>query len=289
MNWLIFALGAAFLSSLAAIINKEVLFKEHSTEFSATFAFIIVLISLPMIPWVEFNLSIKVWSLIFSTAFFAAVGFLMIIKALKYMDISIASPLRNFGPAILLIVAFFSLGEKIAPLQILGILILVLGAYVLEINLKKHDLLEPLKYIWKSKYIHFVFISMMSYAISSVFGKYTLNFIKPFTLVFFEQIFIAVLLLSFLAAKFDGLHGVKHGIKKFGWMIVMAAVFTISYRLLQTEAMAITSVSLVIPIKRLDTLFSTLIGGKILKEHGLKIRFLACIVMILGATLIALG
>jgi len=289
MNWIVFALGAALLSSLAAIVNKEVLFKEHSTEFSATFALVIVLISLPMLPFVEFNLSLKIWFLIFSTAVFSAIGFLVIIKALRHMDISIVSPLRNFGPAILLIVAFFSLGEKIDPLQIFGILMLIFGAYVLEIDFKKHDIFEPLKHIWKSKYIHLIFISMISYAISSVLGKYTLNFVNPSTLVFFEQIFVAVLFFVLLIVEFDGFHGVKHGIKKFGWLIVLAAVLTISYRLLQAEAMSIASVSLVIPIKRLDTLFSTLIGGKILKERGIKIRVLACVIMLLGATFIVIG
>ena len=289
MDWFIFALGAAFLASIAAIINKKVLIKEHATEFSATFALIIVLVSLVLTPWVEFNLNGRIWFLILLSAVFASIGFLSIIKALRHMDISIVSPLRNFGPAILLIIAFIVLGEKVVPLQILGILILVLGAYILEIDFKKHDILEPIRHICKSKHIHLIFLSLFAYAISSVIGKYVLNFVKPVTLLFYEQIFIAIIFLVILSIKFNGISGLKHGFKNFGWLILIAAILTVSYRFLQNQAFSMTLVSLVIPIKRLDTLFSTLIGGEILKEHGLKSRIMACIIMIIGATMIVLG
>lgn len=142
--------------------------------------------------------------------------------------------------------------------------------------------------MYESKYIHILIMSLVFYAFSSLIGKYILNFTTPITLVFFSQIIVGILLFLVLDIKFDGLKGIKHGFKNFGLLIVVAAVFTISYRLLQSQAMSMAFVSLVIPIKKLSSLFSTLIGGELFKENHLKERILSCVIMVIGAILIVM-
>ncbi len=289
MEWFIFAFGCAVLAALSAILQKKTLLKEHAAEFSSTFSVIVVLVSLVLIPWVEFNITWFMLSIIFASAFFAAIGFLLTVKALRHMDISVVSPMRNLSPALLAIIAFFVLGERLTLMQITGIVVLIIGSYILEIDHKKHSLLSPFRELWKSKYLHLLLISLVSYAFSAVTGKYALSFVKPITLVFFSQIFVAILFFLLLDFEYNGIEGIKHGLKNFGWLILVAAVLTVSYRVLQSQAMSMALVSLVIPIKRLSTLFSTIIGGELFKEHGLKEKCIACIIMIAGATLIVLG
>jgi uncharacterized membrane protein len=47
-------------------------------------------------------------------------------------------------------------------------------------------------------------------------------------------------------------------------------------------------ISLVIPIKRLSALFSTVIGGELFHEKYLLRKSIACVVMIIGAVLIVM-
>ncbi len=289
MQWFIFALGAAVLTSFVSVIEKKVLFKEHAAEFSATLAILNFAITIPFFYLIDFSIEPFVWILIILAAFFASVGFLFVAKAVRHMEISAASPLLNFGPGFTAMVAVLLLGEILSPLNVIGILTLMIGSYVLEIDFKSHSMLTPLKKIYKSKYIHYIFIALGSYSFSAVSGKYALNFIDPISLVLLQQLFIAIIFLFILKLFYDGFHGIKHGIKKAGWWIILMASITVSYRILQAFAMKITFVSLVMPIKKLSTLFATVLGGEIFKEHGLYQKIIACVIMLIGAYLVVIG
>lgn len=289
MEWFIFALGAAVITAFVSVVEKKVLFKEHATEFSATLAVMNFAVTIPFFYLVDFNLSILLWVLIAVSAFFASIGFLFVAKAVRHMELSAASPLLNFGPGFTAVFAVFILGEVLSPLNVIGIVTLIAGSYVLEIDFRSHDLLTPLRKIYKSRYIHYIFLALGSYAISSVIGKYILNSVTPITLVFVEQFFVAVIFLGILYVYYNGFHGITHGMKRVGWWILLMSVMTVSYRLLQATAIKMTFVSLVMPIKRMYTLFATIIGGEIFRERGLYQKILACVIMVLGASLIILG
>ena len=289
MEWFIFALGAAILTAFVSVIEKKVLFKEHATEFSATLAVMNFAVTIPFFFLVDFNMTLLIWIMIAVSAFFASIGFLFVAKAVRHMELSAASPLLNFGPGFTAMLAIFILGEVLSPLNVVGILILLIGSYILEINFRSHNILTPFRKMYKSKYIHYIFLALGSYSISAVMCKYILYFVTPITLVFLEQFFIALIFLAILYMWYDGLHGVKRGIKRVGWWILLMAVLTVSYRLLQSVAISMTFVSLVMPIKKLCTLFATIMGGEIFREHGLPQKILACIIMIFGAYLVILG
>lgn len=288
MEWFIFALGAAILTAVASVIEKKVLFKQHATEFSATLAVINFLVTLPVFFLVDFNIAPLIWFLIVASALFASAGFLFVAKAVRHMEISAASPLLNFGPGFTAILAIFILGEVLTGLNVVGILILIAGSYVLEIDFRSHDLMTPFRKIYRSRYIHYIFLALASYSVSAVMGKYVLGFVSPVTLLFTEQMFIALIFLGIMQ-RYDGVKGVVNGVKKMGWWLLLIAIITVTYRYLQTVAMKMAYVSLVMPIKRLCTLFATVIGGGIFREQGLYQKILACLIMILGAFLVILG
>lgn len=289
MEWFIFALGSAILTAIASVIEKKVLFKEHATEFSATLAVMNFLVFAPLFLFVDFSMAPFIWFLIAASALFASFGFLFVAKAVRHMEISAASPLLNFGPGFTAVLAVLVLGEVLTGLNALGIIILLAGSYFLEMEAGSRNLMAPFRKIWESRYIHFIFIALISYSVSAVMGKYVLNFVSPVTLIFTEQMFIALFFLALLQLKYDGVAGVTNGLKRVGWWIILVALITVSYRYMQTVAIKMTYVSLVMPIKRLCTLFATILGGSIFREQGLYRKIMACVIMIAGASLVILG
>lgn len=290
MDWFIFALGTAILASIAGVLTKKALFKERALQYSVALAIVNVAVSIPLIFWLEVSISGFVWLAIFFASFTAALGFLLTAEALKKLEISVVSPLRNFSPVFTAIFAFFLLSENLTAMHAVGVGALILGSYILQINFKKGGPLQPLKKLAKSKYIHLLFIALVSYGFSSVAGKYSLSYVSPITLLFFMQFFIAIIFMFYMVfIRENGIQEVKEGFKKSGWLILLIAIITVSYRLLQNQAMSMQYVSLVIPIKRLSSLFSTIIGGELFHEEGIIHKSIACIIMIIGATLIVLG
>ncbi len=82
-------------------------------EFSTVLAIFNFLIALVLLPYINFELPIKTLGLMYLASIFGSIAFLFVAKAVRHMDVSIVSPLMTFSPAIVVVLAFFILGEKV--------------------------------------------------------------------------------------------------------------------------------------------------------------------------------
>jgi drug/metabolite transporter (DMT)-like permease len=215
-------------------------------------------------------------------------------KALRHIAISITSPFLAFGPLFTLIFAFIFLGERISWLQGVGIAVLISGAWLLESHTYEH-IFEPFKHIFKSKYLRYILIALIFYGIGSILDKKILGAsadgglaISTFTYLPLTQFFQAINFVLMMLLFHDGFKGIEQGIKH-GWKpMLMIGILLVGSRLAYMYALSLPGVlvSLLIPLKRISTLFSTLIGGKIFHEENILRRSLACVIMLIGAVLI---
>jgi len=288
MLWVVFALLSALFLSFADIFKKKVLFKEHAMEFSTVlsiFSFIIVLF---LLPFVNFDISRNILGLIYVVSVISTAGLLLMNKAIRHLEISEVEPLLNFSPAFLFILAYIYLGERLGASQILGIILLIVGAYVLESDHKLKTFLSPFKKLLASKYLFYVFLVIIMYSFSAIFDKIILTNIDKFSYIFFVFGFRALNFIVLMIIFYDGIKGIKHGVNKAGFPIAIISFLLFFSLMSYYSAISIAFVSLVIPIKRLSTLFSTAVGGELFHDHGLKYKIVACLIMILGAVLVAL-
>ncbi|MBW6451197.1 MAG: EamA family transporter [DPANN group archaeon] len=202
------------------------------------------------------------------------------------MNISVVSPLLNFNPAIVAILAFLILGDKLTTIQISGMVILMFGAYLLETKKGNNNFIQTMKKLIALKYIHYLGISFVFYGFSSIIDKFVLGFITPITYIVVIQFFIAINFVIMIYLFHNRMIGIKKGIMRAGKWIFIVAIFTTSYRLLQSQAISMAYISLVIPIKKLSTIFSTIIGGEMFHEKHLLKKTIACVVMLVGVYLI---
>lgn len=144
MEWFIFALGCAFFASLAVVVEKKTLMKQHAMEFSAVLALFNLIIVAPLLFFADLTIPLEILGILYVGSIFGTIGFLYVAKGLRHMEISVTSPLLSFQPAILLMLAFFILGETLSFIQLIGILILLVSAYILETP-KQLDLKEPIR------------------------------------------------------------------------------------------------------------------------------------------------
>ncbi len=287
MQWYVFAIFAAILTAVSTIVEKKTLLKEHAMEFSAVLAIFNFLIALVLLPYINFNFPIRILGLMYLASVFGSTAFLFIAKSVRHMEISLVSPLMTFSPAIVVLLAFFILGEKVTSLQLFGIILLIIGSYVLETE--NHDTKKIFTKTFKSNYFYYIFLALILYGFCSIFDKFILRTISPLTYIPIVQFFIAINFLILICIFHNGLEGIKHGIKNAGKWIFFVAILVTSYRLFYAQAVSMTYISLVIPIKSMSAFFATLVGGKVFHEKNLAKRTLACIIMLAGAVLIILG
>lgn len=284
-----YALLTAVFASASAITQKKILFKRHAMEFCTVLAIVILLFSLPLFWTIDYaTLDLAPLLILYLASFIGTIAVLLITKAIRHMELSACIPLLSLSPLFTATVAFILLGEALTYLQVLGIIFLMFGSYFLTLK-PHHSLWEPFIIIKKSKYIHYVFGGLFLFAFTSTTDRYILTTfnITPVAFVAFLNLFIAINF-CILQAEYYKLSDIKGSLKHMGYWIILAALFSIGGRLAQMTAVSLAPVGLVVAVKRLSTLFTTVIGGEIYHEHNVLRRSLACIIMVAGAALMVI-
>lgn len=291
MEWYVFAILSALFASLAPIADKKSLRLLGAGEFSVAFSTTNFAISLPIIFFIDLDMQLKTVATLYLGSLFATFAFLLVMKSMKRLPVSVVSPLKNLDPAILAILAAVILHENFGLKQIFGIIMIILGAYSLEI--RNNNLLEPFNAYFKSKnskFYSFIGLAGILYGFSSIIDKIVLSDMSPLKYILLAHTFVAFnflilkLLMHRSQTKFN-----KTGLRKSIKWIFLASILTVSYRFLQAISVSMANVSLVIPIRHLSVLFTIALGGKLFNEKHLAHRLISAAIMLFGAWLIIAG
>jgi uncharacterized membrane protein len=289
LQWYVFAIISAFLAAGSLIFRKEGLLKVHAMEFATARTFVCAICALVILPFFITQYSVIEIVIIYVVALLSTAGILFFSKSMRHMEISTAAPLLNLMPAFLVIWAFIFLSESINAYHILGIGMLILGTYVLEMDSKFHHLLKPIKEMRKSKYFHFVLFAVVFFSFSALLDRVVLlKYSTPMRFLALVWVFVAINFLIVHSIKYDGWRGVIHSFRKTRWLVILAGIFAFLSTLFYYQAAAIAFIALVVPVKRLSTLIATIIGGEILHDKHLLHKIIACAIMVGGATLVIL-
>ena len=288
MEWYIFALISALFSAMAAIGEKKTLFKENALEFSAVLAIFNLFFSIPFVVYINFNsLPLPALAVLYGRSILGMCSFLFIMYGIKNLEISGALPILVITPGLVAFFAFILLNESLTTWQIIGLVLLLLGTYILQLSNKK-DLLEPFKIFAKSKGHRFLLGALMIFTVTSLLDKWLLRDFKlpPYTMLAFQHLFLGInfFILTLISRKSTStiLRTMKNSWKP----ILLVSAFTIVYRLTQIFAVKSGSVALVLALKRTSVFFAVVIGGQIFKEHYLLRKSIATIIMLIGAAMV---
>lgn len=288
MIWWILAGITALLASSSMIAEKKVLVREHALELCTIIFIFGSAIMFLFIDRVNFRISLWLIGILYLVSWIEVFAFWFYTRGLRHMDISLVAPLLSFGPVIVVLLAFLILGEILEMHNVFGIGLVVLGSYVLQLNHKHINVLDPFRNIIKSKYIHYVFITILLWSGLTLFSRWILNVNNPlsidiYTKIFFGYLFTAINFLILLTLFYDGYRGVMKGAKKYSPLIFLGAVLMVGAGIIYAKIVSVVMVSLLYPMyKGISTLSSTIFGGEYFHEKNLITRVLASIIMIIG-------
>lgn len=290
MNWFYIALISALFSAAAAIAQKKVLFKLDALDFSFLLSIINLIFCLPFFLNTEFGeIAFQSLIILYIKNILGAAAFLYVMLSIKNMEISRALPLLALTPGLVAVFAFISIGETLTIVEISGIVLLLIGTYVLE-SKSSQSIIEPFKIFIKSKKHHYVLIALILLSVTSILDRFLLGGEKltPSAFMGFQHLFLAInFLLIFVFAKRNVGKLIKSINKEFLFWIIFISFLTIIYRYTQVEAVKIAPVALVLAVKRISVFFAAIIGGKIFREKRLLVRAAATAIIITGAILIS--
>jgi len=289
MIWFVIALLSAFLSAFAAITQKKVLFSLGAIEFSFLLSLVNLVFSIPFFFFIDYG-TINSFNLLvlFIKSVIGVGAFFCVMLSLKNLEISNALPLLALTPGFIAVFAFIFLGEALKTAEVVGLIILMLGTYILESG-NSTKIIFPFSILLKSKYHRFVILALLLFTASSILDKLLLIKLNlsPISLTAFQHIYFAIMfsiIFFVFRKKTEPLPSITNKIN-LGW-IALISVLTIGYRYTQVVAIGLASVALVLAVKRTSVFWATIIGGRIFSDKDLLKRSIAAVLILVGAILI---
>lgn len=290
MEWWVVALASAFFSATAAILEKKILFKEKALSMTLILGFFNLILAMPFFFFVDYAaVSTLALSVLFMKSVLAAAAFICVMRAIKNLEISKALPMLVLTPGFVALFAFIILGESLKLIEVFGMVLLLVGTYILQLK-GRTKILDPARRLLDRRGNYYILSALLIFTVTSILDKALLkNFKLPLNAFFgFQHLFFAIVFMFLTAIHFRDVD-LKKSFKFSGKLIGLLAIMTIVYRYSYLYAVKIAPVSLVLSIKRISVFFAVLIGGLYFRDENLLRRLVATVIMIVGAILIIMN
>ncbi len=304
--WVYLSLMCAF-----SLASSDALLKRFLTEENELFmTWLRFVISVPLI-CVVFYLSVqtRAWGYSFSQynisgsvfdirdldmefyrAFFLALpleiaAIILYVRALRLSPLSMTLPFLSFTPLFLIIVSYIILGEKVSYSGMMGVLLIVVGSYILNIREFRKGIFEPFKAIFREKGSIMMIGVALIYSITASLGKAAIEHSSP---LFFATTYFTAVTLLFVPLVALSLRGKVSVILNKTNIInsILPGLFFSIMLITHMIAVSLINVAYMISIKRLSLLIGVLFGFIFFKEKGIAGRFAGAVFMFSGFVLI---
>jgi len=284
MNWIILSILTALFSALKDIWSK---FLFGSSDDVLVQAFFLSAIPAPIFGiMVCFNGMPPIGeNFIFALVAGSMLNIVAVIsylKAVKESDISLVVPLVALSPIFMLMTSPLILGEMPDKVGSIGILLIVIGTYMLNIKREK-GFFYPFKALWHDNGARYMLLTALIWSISANFDKMGVINSSPIFWGFSIELGIATLIFILMLYNI-GEHKTEI-IKNFGSLSILGTLHG-AMIFFQMFAVSVTLVAYVIAIKRISVLIVVIAGYLFFREKGIKERIIGSILMIMGFILI---
>jgi uncharacterized membrane protein len=210
-------------------------------------------------------------------------------KAYETGDLSHVYPIMRSAPAFVLLFAVVFLQEKVTFVGVIGILLTVLGLYLISVkSISIKDLLGPIKSIFKERASQFALLTMVSVTIYSIIDKIGVGHVHPILFTFFFTFFGFTIFTPYILfiRKKKAIIDEWYNHKK---RILINSILATSGYALILVAFSIERVSYVVGVRQLSVVIAVLLGGYLLKEKNKLIRIVASCFIFLGVFVISIA
>ena len=287
MLWIIFSFFTALFESLKDVFSKKSLKNIDEYVVSWSLRFFALPFLLPLLFFIEIpSLGNKFWLALFVSGSLNVIATIFYMKAIKHSDLSITVPMVTFTPLFLLLTSPFIVGEFPTFFGLIGVLLIVLGSYTLNIKQRHEGYLAPFRALLKEMGPKLMLLVAFIWSITSNFDKIGVQNSSPIFWAISVNIFIILVMLPIMLYKSRGsIQNIRTNYKA----LLPVGLFSALTLIFQMTAISLTLVAYVISIKRTSALMSVLFGHLIFKEKDIRERLAGAVIMIIGVLFITLS
>lgn len=286
MTWIAFSFLTAFCESLKDVFSKKGLASIDEYVIAWALRFFALPFLLPLLFFIKIPpLRPGFWIALVVGAGLNAVCTILYMKAIKQSALSLTVPLVALTPMFLLLTSPFMIGEFPDRSGVFGIVLIVMGSYVLNFNASARGYFAPFRALLQEPGPKLMLMTAFLWSITANFDKIGIQNSSPLFWSLAAPTGMALVLMPIMFYKSpQALQQIPAVLKKLvpiGFFAALTVIF-------QMLAVSLTLVAHVIAIKRTSTLLSVAWGFLIFNETGFKERLLGASIMVAGVLLISL-
>lgn len=284
--WALYAFLCSLFNAIHGAYGKKLLTRmDHYLITWAMFAFafpfiatVLLIVGFPPVkPPFWFAMAVSLLVNCFAFTFY--------VKAIQLSPLALTFPFLAFTPLFLILTSYVTLGEAPNLRGGIGILLIVVGAYLLNLDRLRQGFLGPLRAIHRERGSLLMLMVAAIWGISASMDKMAVINSSPFFyLAVFHLVFPVVYLPILLVKSRESIFRIKReapALLLFGGLGALTVGF-------QMMAIKLALVSFVIAIKRAGMVFSIALGYLFFQERGLAQHLVGAILMIGGVACILL-
>lgn len=280
--WVVYALLSAFFLATSDALTKKVVRDEDEYLVSWFRLFFTLPVLIPLFLFITFPPLDSRFFLSFIAAIpLEIITVFLYVEAIKTSPLNLTLPFLSLTPFFLTVIAYIIAKEKVSSEGLIGIILIVLGGYTLNLEKTRSSLIEPFKAILKEKGSALMLIVAFIYSFTSSLGKVAIEHSSP--LFFGITYFLVLTILSAPFGLWMGRKNLKDFItKRTYWKLLIPGFFYALMIIFHMLAMDLTKVAYMISVKRLSLIIGVIYGYILFKEEKFRQRLIGATIMLIG-------
>jgi len=290
MHWISLTLLSAFFLATADTLSKRYLSHYRPGELVLVRFGVAGMLLLPLLLWEPWpSLSPVFWGWIAVAMPLELLAMWLYMQAIRSSPLSLTLPYLAFTPAFNTLTAYLVLGETVTVSGFSGILLIVFGAWLLNLqttqNRSSLNILAPFRAITRERGSRLMLIVAALYSLTSVTGKGALLHATP---AFFGPFYFVALGATSLLLFASRDVSTWRALGRHPWAHLAIGACMGAMVVTHFYAIEHIEVAYMIAVKRISLLFGLLYGAWLFKETGLLKNLVAGMLMVLGVFLIVM-
>lgn len=210
-------------------------------------------------------------------------------KSYEAGDFSHVYPITRAAPFLVLIASVLLLKEELTFLGVAGILVTVLGVYMLHMKgMSLNGFLEPLHSIHKDKATKLAILTLLLVTAYSIIDKVGVTYAHPFLYAYLLNLSAFALFTPYIFRIRNRLQIKKEWLSSSKTILISGFIGLFGY-LLILMAFTMEKVSYVVGLRQISVIFGVLMGSRLLNEGNKTMRLAGALIIFLGALLISIA
>jgi drug/metabolite transporter (DMT)-like permease len=287
--WVLLALTAAVATAARESLMKSVMRDGDEVVVAFLISLFTALLMLPAgIAVSGAQVGTAFWMALLISGAINAAAAVMTARAVHVSDISLVSPLQALTPVFMIVTGVLVLREVPDLSGAAGIVVIVIGAYVLNVREPVRAVLAPFRALVREPGARLFLGVAAIYSISGVYDKVGVTASAPLVWSGSVNLFITLALGAVILARGHAGRAVDVMRRAPGRVLAASIIIAIGLAA-QMTALPLTLAAYVIAVKRTSVLFSVLAGAALFRERSLLPRLTGAAIMLAGFLLITFG